>query len=132
MVQTSVKINDSYKIQKKILGTKRINKTKFQFIFIDSVQIYVSIKYESNEENLGILEPIIEKTESDQNGDLSINISFNNTIHQGKQAIRITINLSFNYQNKSAVGSTIIKLIPSGNLIQYMKTDNISDFKTYI
>ena len=72
----------------------------------------------------------MERIETEQNGELSINLSFNNTIHKGSQAARITINLAYESYNQSAVGSSIVKLTPKGEFIQYTKTDNVSDLNS--
>lgn len=127
MVNPTFKVNDSYKFQDRITGEVERLKSELCFSFMDKIEITVSFEFESNRKNLRIIDTKLKKIKSDQNGDLSINISFNNTIHQDLQAERITINLSYESKNQSVVGSSILKLTPSGKFIQYTKTDNVSD-----
>lgn len=129
MLNTIFKVSESYKFQEGITGELYTYESKLQFSFIEKIGIIISLKFESNRKNLRIVEAKLVRVESDKNGDLSVNLSFNNTIHQGCQATRIIINLSFESQKQNAVGSLIVKLTPSGTLIQFNKTNNVSDLE---
>lgn len=129
MMNTTFKVSDSYKFQNKIIGEVDTHKSELGFSFIDKIEIVISFEFESNGKNLRITATNLEKVVSDQNGELTLNVSFNNTIHQGNQAVRITINLAYEIKNRGDVGSSILKLTPNGKFIQYSKTDNVSDFK---
>lgn len=130
MIKTSFKVSDSHKLQDNISGDTDSQISKLRFRFIDKIEIAISFEFESNGKNLKITDAKLERIETEQNGELSINLSFNNTIHQGSQAVRITINLAYESYNQSAVGSSIVKLTPKGEFIQYTKTDNVSDLNS--
>ncbi|MCR9014579.1 hypothetical protein [Aquiflexum gelatinilyticum] len=130
MIKTSFKVSDSHKLQTKISGESYSHISELRFRFIDKIEIGISFKFESNGKNLRITDAKLDRIESEQNGELTINVSFNNTIHQGSQAVRITINLAYESYNQSVVGSSIVKLTPEGELIQYTKTDNVSDLNS--
>ncbi|MCS4435568.1 hypothetical protein [Aquiflexum gelatinilyticum] len=130
MIKTSFKVSDNHKLQAKISGESYSHISELRFRFIDKIEIGISFKFESNGKNLRITDAKLDRIESEQNGELTINVSFNNTIHQGSQAVRITINLAYESYNQSVVGSSIVKLTPEGELIQYTKTDNVSDLNS--
>ncbi len=129
MDKTEIHINDFYKNYPEINAPKnRYNKT-IDLNFIGSLTLKLTISYDANDKYVRItdIEALIMEKEAGSKTDVSINT--NNSVHEGKHVMRVTVNFSYNTFLKNEVGSIIFKLTQNGDVVQYDKTNNISEIQ---
>jgi hypothetical protein len=129
MNKTEININDSFKNRPEIEAPKESNQTTFELNLADHLAIRVLIMYDTNSKEIRVSEIKAFDIEQSFASKKSVYIGTNYSLQNGEQAIRITINLSYSSLIKNEVGSSVIKLTQKGDLIQYSKTDNVSEFR---
>lgn len=129
MSKTEIQINDSYKNHPELEVPHESYRKDLELSFANQLSFRLSILYDANIKNIRIREINASNVKDKIGSKASVIIKTNNSIYNGTQSIRITINMSASSMFNSEVGSSIIKLTTEGEIIQYSKTDNVSDFK---
>ena len=129
MAKNEIQIKDSYKSHPELEAPYESHRKDLELRFANQLSFKLSILYNANNKSIRVHEIKASNVEKSFGSKVSVNISTNNSIYDGIQSIRITINMSASNIFKSEVGSSVIKLTPKGDCIQYSKTDNVSDFK---
>lgn len=129
MSKTEIHINDSYKNHPEIEAPKERFQIFIELTFMDSLILKLSILFDANAKNMRIVEIKSLNLEKELGSNADINVNTNSTVHDGKHAVRFTINFSYKTILKNEVGSSIFKLTNGGIVVPYSKTENVSEIK---
>lgn len=129
MSKAEIYINDSYKRRPLLEQPYESHHKKIGLSLSGHLSFKTIISYDINENGLRLTNIDAYDIEKGFGAGVSIQMSTNNSIHEGKHAIRITIGMTHKNLFDSEVGNSILKLTFKGDIIQYSKTENVADFE---
>ena len=127
--EMDIQINDSYLQYQPLIDSASRDDVSFSLSFSDHVKVQMRVHFETDGQAIRIKS--IEVIDADK-GPFSrayMNVNTTHSAHDGKEAIRFTINFSYLFQKKWTAGNCIFKLTPSGELIKQSISENISEFE---
>ena len=123
---TDIHIDDSYKIYPQIEGDVVKSEKEFVLRLNDTLILTGLIEYERDDENIRITDIIVTDVDKGVGVKASISINTTGSFHEGKEAVRLTFNMSSSGVFGQEVGSSILKLTVDETLVLYSKTENVS------
>lgn len=120
-----IQISESYKLHPKLDGEVTESKKEFTIKLGKDVGLSCLVDFEKNDESIRIIDIRVINVDKKFGTNVSISINTMGSFHDGKEAMRLTFNMSSSGLFSNEVGNCILKLTAFGIFQVFSRTENV-------